>query len=59
MADQYLYIFSSFTSSILTAAYRRHEQEKRRSYEERVRGMEHGCFTPLVWERLPLLYINI
>ena len=36
-------------SSTLTAAYRRHEQEKRRAYEERVRELEHGCFTPLVF----------
>ena len=39
----------SNTSSTLTAAYRRHEQEKRHAYEERVREVEHGCFTPLVF----------
>jgi len=36
-------------SSTLTAVYRRHEQEKCRAYEERVRAVEHGCFTPLVF----------
>ena len=36
-------------SSSLSATYRRHEQEKRRAYEERVREVEHGCFTPLVF----------
>ena len=36
-------------SSSLSATYRRHEQEKRHAYEERVREVEHGCFTPLVF----------
>jgi len=36
-------------STTLSAAYRKHEQEKRRAYEERVREVEHGCFTPLVF----------
>jgi len=39
----------SYTSSTLTAAYHRHEQEKRCAYEERVREVEHGCFTPVVF----------
>ena len=30
-------------------AYRRHEREKRRQYEQRVREVEHGHFTPLVF----------
>ena len=30
------------------ACYRRHEQEKRRTYERRVLEVEHGTFTPLV-----------
>jgi len=33
----------------LSAAYHKHEQEKRRAYEERVREVEHGCFTSLVF----------
>ena len=28
--------------------YRKHESIKRRIYEERVREVEHGTFTPLV-----------
>ena len=35
--------------TMLVSAYRKHEQEKCRAYEERVREMEHGCFTPLVF----------
>ena len=31
------------------AVYKRYEKEKRRSYEERVRKVEHGAFTPLVF----------
>ena len=31
------------------AVYRRHEMEKRRSYEQRVREIEHSSFTPLVF----------
>ena len=33
----------------LTTCYRRNEQEKRRAYEQRVREIEHGCFSPLVF----------
>ena len=36
-------------SSSLTATYRRHELEKRRSYDQRIREVEHGTFTPLVF----------
>ena len=32
----------------LPAMYRKHESIKRRTYEERVREVEHGSFTPLV-----------
>ncbi len=35
----------------LTACCRRHEQEKR-SYDQRVRDVEHGSFSPLVWTAL-------
>ena len=38
--------------SPLATVYRRHEQEKRRQYEERVREVEHATFTPLVYSRL-------
>ena len=31
------------------AVYRRHEMEKQRSYEQRVREIEHSSFTPLVF----------
>ena len=32
----------------LQSVYRRHEQEKRRHYEQRIREVEHASFTPLV-----------
>ena len=32
----------------LASTYRRHEREKMRAYEQRVREVEHGSFTPLV-----------
>ena len=32
----------------LSSVYRRHEQEKRRQYDQRVREVEHATFTPLV-----------
>ena len=35
--------------SSLTATYRQHEATKRRAYEQRVREIEHGSFTPLVF----------
>ena len=34
--------------SSLQAVYRRHEQEKKRQYDQRVREVEHATFTPLV-----------
>ena len=33
----------------LQSAYRRHEKKKRCQYEQRVRDVEHGHFTPLVF----------
>ena len=33
----------------MDACYRRHEGEKRRAYEQRIREVEHGSFTPLVF----------
>ena len=35
--------------SSLNATYRRHENIKKRNYEQRVREVEHGSFTPLVF----------
>ena len=32
----------------LSSTYRRYEMEKRRSYEQRIREVEHSTFTPLV-----------
>ena len=39
----------SHHSSTLAQCYRRNEQEKKRSYEERVRKVEHGSFSPLIF----------
>ena len=33
----------------LASSYRRNEQEKRRAYDQRVREVEHGSFSPLVF----------
>ena len=32
----------------LSACYRKHEREKKQAYEQRIREVEHSCFTPLV-----------
>ena len=32
----------------LNATYQRHEKEKRRNYEQRIREVDHGSFTPLI-----------
>ena len=46
-------VFNSFVTSnrstTLAAAFRKHEAEKRCAYEERIREVEHGSFTPLVF----------
>ena len=39
----------SYRNQVLATGYRKNEQEKRRAYEQRVREVEHGCFTPLVF----------
>ena len=39
----------SYRNQTLTSCYRRNEQEKRRAYDQRVREIEHGSFTPLVF----------
>ena len=36
-------------TSTLSQCHKRQEREKRRTYEERVREIEHGSFTPLVF----------
>jgi len=48
----------------LSSCYRKNENEKKRAYEERVRNVEHGTFTPLVffqllveWDPSPLLFL--
>ena len=46
-------VFNPFTSSYnkspLKACHRRNKMEKRRHYEERIRNVDHGTFTPLVF----------
>ena len=46
-------VFNSFAASnrstTLATTFRRHEAEKHRAYEERIREVEHGSFTPLVF----------
>ena len=39
---------SSYRNLTLEAVFKANEKEKRRAYEERVRNIEHGSFTPLV-----------
>ena len=39
----------SYRESTLAANYRQHELKKRREYGMRVREVERGCFTPLVF----------
>ena len=40
---------ASNRNATLSSVYRRHEQEKRREYDQRVREVEHGTFAPLVF----------
>ena len=39
----------TYRSLPLPNCYRRHEQEKKRAYDQRIREVEHGCFSPLVF----------
>ena len=39
----------SYHQKDLTTLYKKHESEKKREYAERVREVEHGTFTPLVF----------
>ena len=40
---------SSYSNTSLTSLYRQHERKKKREYGDRVREVEMGCFTPLVF----------
>lgn len=40
---------ASYRNTSLNSLYRRHEQEKRRVYDQRVREVERGSFAPLVF----------
>ena len=40
---------TSYVKDSLTQCYRRLEMDKKRAYEARVREVELGCFTPLVF----------
>ena len=40
--------FARSNAGRLSSVYRRHEQEKRRIYQERIINVEHGTFTPFV-----------
>ena len=40
---------SSNHSTITSAAYRKHETTNKREYAQRIREVEHGIFTPLVF----------
>ena len=39
----------TYHNQSLAASYRRHEQEKKRAYDQRIREVEYGCFSPLVF----------
>ena len=39
-------------SQPLPTCYRKHEKEKRRRYDQRLREIEYGRFTPLVFDTL-------
>ena len=55
---------SHFNQS-LSSCYRKNENEKKRAYEERIRNVEHGTFTPfvflwlVVWVQSHQLFINV
>ena len=40
---------SSYRSANPSSVYRRHEQAKKREYGQRIREIEHGVFTPIVF----------
>ena len=39
----------SYANSSMSKCYRKHELDKKREYEERIREIEHGSFSPLVF----------
>lgn len=39
----------SYRGQSINAVYKKHEQEKKRQYNARIREVEHGSFTPLVF----------
>ena len=39
----------TYQNQSLTATFRKHEQEKRRAYDQRIREVEHSYFSPLVF----------
>ena len=39
----------AYHSLSLSTCYKRHEQEKKKAYDEHIREVEHGCFSPLVF----------
>jgi len=45
----------SYRSSFLSSCFRRNEQQERRAYDQRVRDVEMGCFSPLVFSAVGLL----
>ena len=52
-ASFYVRVFNPFVQSNLNTplgqCYRKQEMEKKRTYEERIREVEHGSFSPLVF----------
>ena len=39
----------SYVNTTIASCYKRHEQEKKRKYEQRVRQVEQASFTPIVY----------
>ena len=39
----------TYLDKTLESAYKMHEKEKKRDYQQRIRHVEHGTFTPLVF----------
>ena len=39
----------SYQNTSLSQCYRKNEQEKKRAYDQRVREIEHGSFSPLIF----------
>ena len=39
----------TYRNQSLATLYRRHEQEKKKAYDQRIREVENGCFSPLVF----------